>query len=87
MSSRVLIISSTTDGSARVDMSPRSSNSLAAILRKMRRIIFPERVFGRAGANRIASGDAIGPIISRTFAVISLRAFSRLRSCPDFRVT
>ena len=41
---------STTDGSARVEVSPISSVSLVAILRRMRRIILPERVFGRFGA-------------------------------------
>ena len=34
------------DSSAMVEVSPRSG-SLAAILRRMRRIILPERVFGR----------------------------------------
>jgi|GEM_PF-3554735 len=43
--------SSTTPGSASVDVSPRLLCSLAAILRRMRRMILPERVFGRAGAN------------------------------------
>jgi Flp pilus assembly protein TadG len=38
----------------------RSSSS--AILRRMRRMILPERVFGRPGANWIRSGLAIGPI-------------------------
>ena len=40
----------TTPGSARVEVSPRSSSSLA-IFRKTRRIILPERVFGRLGAS------------------------------------
>jgi hypothetical protein len=44
--SRVLIISSTTLGSANVDISPKLDNSFSAILRKIRRMIFPERVFG-----------------------------------------
>ena len=42
---------SITLGSASVEVSPRLPNSLSAILRKMRRMIFPERVFGRLGAN------------------------------------
>ena len=39
----------TTDGSASVVMSPSSSLSLAATLRRMRRMILPERVFGNPG--------------------------------------
>src|SRR5690606_16075886 len=42
-----LIRWSTTAGSAKVDRSPSPSYSAAAILRRMRRMIFPERVFGR----------------------------------------
>ena len=41
----------TTSGSASVEMSPSWSCSLAAILRRMRRMILPERVFGRPGAH------------------------------------
>jgi pyruvate/2-oxoglutarate dehydrogenase complex dihydrolipoamide dehydrogenase (E3) component len=41
----------TTAGSARVDVSPSWSASLAAILRRMRRMILPERVLGRPGAH------------------------------------
>ena len=51
---------STTDGSANVLISPRLSVSCAATLRKMRRIIFPERVFGRPGVIKILSGVAKG---------------------------
>ena len=40
-------MSATTAGSAKVEMSPKSSGRLEAIWRRMRRIIFPERVFGR----------------------------------------
>jgi hypothetical protein len=43
--------SSTTAGSAKVEVSPSWSCSLAAILRRMRRMILPERVFGRLGAH------------------------------------
>ena len=49
--SRLSISSSTTDGSARVEVSPISSRSLAATLRRIRRIILPERVFGSPGAH------------------------------------
>ena len=41
----------TTAGSASVDVSPRCSCSLAAILRRIRRMIFPERVLGSPGAH------------------------------------
>ena len=57
---------STTVGSAKVETSPIWSVSPVAILRKILRIIFPERVLGRAGAQCIASGVAIGPITERT---------------------
>jgi hypothetical protein len=40
--------------------------SFSAILRRMRRMILPERVLGRPGANWIMSGEAIGPISLRT---------------------
>ena len=45
-----LIRSSTTLGSARVDVSPMESVSSLAILRRIRRMIFPDLVFGRPGA-------------------------------------
>ena len=48
---RFSIRSSTTAGSARVDVSPREVKSFSPILRKMRRMILPERVFGRPGAH------------------------------------
>ena len=53
--------SSTTDESAIVEISPKS-RSLRAILRRTRRIILPERVFGRPGAFWMISGCAIGPM-------------------------
>ena len=40
--------SSTTAGSARVEVSPSAPYSFSAILRKMRRMILPERVFGNS---------------------------------------
>src|SRR5947209_2414512 len=43
--------SSTTAGSAKVDVLPRLPNSSSAILRRMRRMILPERVLGSDGAN------------------------------------
>ena len=42
---------STTEGSANVLVSPSEPSSFSAILRKMRRIILPERVFGNPGAH------------------------------------
>ena len=53
--------SSTTDESAIVEISPKS-RSLRAILRRTRRMILPERVFGRPGAFWMISGCAIGPM-------------------------
>jgi len=54
--------SSTTEGSASVLVSPRLEISFSAILRKMRRMILPERVLGRPGANWMTSGRAMGLI-------------------------
>lgn len=48
---RCAIRASTTEGSASVEVSPKSANSFTAILRKMRRMTLPERVFGRASAH------------------------------------
>ena len=50
---------STTEGSARVEVSPRELSSLAAILRSTRRMILPERVLGRPAAPRRIAG--LGP--------------------------
>ena len=47
-------------------MSPIESVSSVAILRRMRRIILPERVLGKPGAQWMTSGVAIGPIAVRT---------------------
>ena len=63
---RFAIRSSTTAGSARVEVSPSAPKSFSAILRRMRRMILPDRVLGRPGANWIRSGLAIGPISLRT---------------------
>ncbi len=48
---RFLMMSSTTAGSARVDVSPSWSMSLLATLRRMRRMILPDLVLGKPGAN------------------------------------
>ena len=57
---------STTLGSARVEVSPKLLTSPLAIFRKMRRMIFPERVFGSASVQCRISRVAIGPISLRT---------------------
>ena len=43
------LMACTTEGSASVEVSPRSSISPAATLRRIRRIILPDRVFGKPG--------------------------------------
>jgi antitoxin HicB len=78
--------SSTTAGSASVEVSPRLEGSSSAILRRMRRMILPERVFGRPGANWMRSGEAIGPMSLRTQATSSLRSAS-VGSVPFISVT
>src|SRR5690606_15518710 len=83
---RCLTRSSTTAGSASVDVSPRFSKSFAAILRRMRRMILPERVFGRPGAHCTKSGVAIGPISLRTQLTSSCRS-SSVGSAPTLSVT
>src|SRR5512140_1290834 len=81
-----LTSTSTTDGSARVEVSPSVSNSSAAILRRMRRMILPERVLGRPGAQWMTSGCASGPMPLRTCCTSSVRSES-LGSVPCFNVT
>ena len=63
---------SMTVGSARVEVSPRESSSCEAIFLKIRLIILPLRVFGRAGAHCITSGAAKGPIVVRTHVMRAL---------------
>gem|GEM_PF-4108729 len=50
---RSLTRASTTDGSARVEVSPSWSGAFSAILRKIRRMILPLRVFGSPDAHWI----------------------------------
>ena len=50
-STRFCTSSITTSGSASVEVSPKLSVSFAAILRRIRRMILPLRVFGRPGAH------------------------------------
>ena len=71
-----LTSTSTTEGSARVEMSPRASNSSAAILRRMRRMILPERVLGRPGAQWMTSGCARGRCPCARAATSSVRSES-----------
>lgn len=47
------IKASTTEGSASVDVSPRFSKSFAAIFLRIRRMTFPDLVFGKASAHWI----------------------------------
>src|ERR1019366_117874 len=78
--------SSTTEGSARVEISPRLLMSPSAILRRMRRMILPERVLGRPGANWITSGLAMGPIsLPTNFFNSSAKASPG--TTPVFKVT
>ena len=51
VSGRPATSASTTAGSARVVMSPIAPASFSAILRRIRRMILPERVLGSPGAN------------------------------------
>lgn len=44
---RLAISDSTTEGSASVEVSPRSPSSFVAILRRIRHMMFPERVLSR----------------------------------------
>ena len=58
------IKSFTTEGSAKVEVSPKFSNSFDAIFLKILLIIFPDLVFGKPAVICIKSGVAIGPIFS-----------------------
>lgn len=59
-------ISSTTDGSSRVEVSPKFESSPSAIFRKILLMIFPLLVFGNPVTNWILSGFAMGPMIRET---------------------
>ena len=65
------------DGSAKVEVSPTWSISLQTILRRMRRIILPDRVMGSVGATMIKSGEANLPIDANVLFELSdkLRCF------------
>src|SRR5438270_4680795 len=77
---------STMVGSASVEVSPRPSLAPSAILRRMRRMILPDRVLGSAGVKWIFSGAASAPMSWRTSWTNSLRS-SSLPSSPAFNVT
>ena len=77
---------STTLGSARVDVSPRLDTSFSAILRRILRMILPERVFGRPGAHCSRSGVAMGQISVRTCLTSSALSSSEA-STPFISVT
>src|SRR5450759_4872709 len=78
------LIPSTTAGSARVVVSPNASSSLT--LRSSRRMILPDRVFGRSSVNRIVLGLAIGPMVCATGSR-SASTRASLGSLPDRRIT
>ena len=77
---------STRLGSASVEVSPRLPNSFSAILRRIRRMILPLRVFGRPGVKWMMSGLAMGPISLRTWlrSYFSSASFS---ASPSIKVT
>src|SRR4029079_15884308 len=77
---------STTVGSARVEVSPKPSVAPSAILRRIRRMILPDRVLGSAGLKWIFSGAAMPPMSLRTSLTSSVRRPSSPTS-PAFRVT
>ena len=66
---RLLTRSSTTAGSASVDVSPRLPYSSSAILRKIRRMILPDRVFFRLHV-RVARA-ILAPQVTNTWIVCS----------------
>src|SRR5690349_21742609 len=57
---------STMVGSASVEVSPKPSLAPSAIFLRMRRMIFPDRVFGSAGVKWIFSGAEKAPMSWRT---------------------
>src|SRR5438874_770948 len=77
---------STTLGSASVEVSPRPEVAPSAILRRIRRMILPERVLGSAGVKWTLSGAANAPISLRTSRFNSLRSASS-PSSPALSVT
>ncbi len=78
------LMPSTTAGSASVVVSPSAWSS--ATSRSRRRMILPERVFGRSSVKRIDFGFAIGPIVWPTWSRSSSTS-SSLGSLPPRRIT
>ena len=76
----------TTEGSASVDISPKSSNSFSAIFLNILLIIFPDLVFGNPFVKCIKSGVAIGPICFLT-QFFNSTFKSSLDFSPEFNVT
>lgn len=74
------------EGSAKVDVSPRLSVSPATIFRRIRRMIFPDRVMGRLGVTHSMSGLAKGPISDRTWFRNSAMS-SGLSVCSSLSIT
>lgn len=82
------LISSTISGFNKVEVSPKLLKSPSAIFLRIRRIIFPDLVFGNPDTNWILSNFAIGPICSEINWLISFARFSRFLSAPaSFRIT
>jgi hypothetical protein len=69
-----------------VVVSPSWSSSPARILRRMRRMIFPDRVLGRSGTTKMALGAANGPIDLRTCRIRSFFVWSE-SSWPSLSAT
>lgn len=80
------MILSTTLGSLSVDVSPKLSSSPLRILRRMRRMILPDRVLGRSSTMKMAFGAAKGPICFRTCRMRSFLVCSPW-STPSFNET
>src|SRR3546814_16531115 len=70
------LISSTTAGSSSVVISPTLDVSPSAILRRIRRMILPDRGFGRPLTNWILSGLAQEPLIGVTVWLILVGVMS-----------
>lgn len=69
---------STTFGSARVLVSPSSSNCLEAIFLRILLIIFPLLVFGRPGAQWTLSGAANAPIWKMLIRILHTCGYSSI---------
>eukprot|EP00967_Tisochrysis_lutea_P049927 scaffold61302_cov33-Tisochrysis_lutea.AAC.2 len=86
MAPTLCVRTSTIDGSASVDTSPSWSHSRHAILRKIRRMILPDRVLGSPGVTTMQSGIAMPPMPVRT-ACLSEGMRSAESAAPSWRTT